>query len=219
MRETVVLLHGLLMRRPALVPMALRLRRRGFSPQLFGYSTLMADPDVATEALAARLRALAPGPVHLLAHSLGGLIALETLRRHPGLPAGRVVCLGSPIAGSAAARGLETRGLAWAAGRSGALLRAGLAALPDGVEVGMVAGTRRLGLGRFFGRFEGDSDGTVALRETQLPGLAAHARVHASHSGLIVSRESADLAARFFRTGAFADAAGADGERGPMPPV
>lgn len=219
MRETVVLLHGLLMRRPALVPMALRLRRRGFAPRLFGYSTLRADPDVATAALAARLRALGPGPVHLLAHSLGGLIALETLRRHPGLPVGRVVCLGSPLAGSAAARGLEARGLAWAAGRSGALLRAGLASVPTGVEVGMVAGTRRMGLGKFFGRFEGDSDGTVAVAETRLPGLAAHALIHASHSGLILSRDAADLAALFFRTGAFSAAAGTGDERGPMPPV
>ena len=219
MGDTVLLLHGLLMRRPALVPMALRLRRRGFAPRLFGYSTLLADPDVATAALAARLRMLGPGPVHLLAHSLGGLIALETLRRHPGLPVGRVVCLGSPIAGSAAARGLEARGLTWAAGRSGALLRAGLAVLPEGVEVGMVAGTRRMGLGQFFGRFEGDSDGTVAVAETRLPGRAAHALVHASHSGLIVARESADLAARFFRTGAFPGAAGTGDERGPMPPV
>lgn len=219
MGDTVLLLHGLLMRRPALVPMALRLRARGFAPRLFGYSTLLADPDIATAALAARLRALGPGPVHLLAHSLGGLVALETLRRHPGLPVGRVVCLGSPIAGSAAARGLEARGLGWIAGRSGALLRAGLPAVPEGVEVGMVAGTRRMGLGRFFGRFEGDSDGTVAVAETRLPGLAAHARIHASHSGLIVSREAADLSARFFRTGAFLEVAGADGERGPMPPV
>jgi pimeloyl-ACP methyl ester carboxylesterase len=219
MRETVVLLHGLLMRRPALVPMALRLRRRGFAPRLFGYSTLLADPDVATAALAARLRALGPGPVHLLAHSLGGLIALETLRRHPGLPVGRVVCLGSPIAGSAAARGLEARGLAWAAGRSGGLLRAGLASVPTGVEVGMVAGTRRMGLGKFFGRFEGDSDGTVAVAETRLPGLAAHALIHASHSGLILSRDAADLAALFFRTGAFSAAACTGDERGPMPPV
>jgi hypothetical protein len=86
----------------------------------------------------------------------------------------------------------------------------------------MVAGTRRMGLGRFFGQFEGDSDGTVAVAETRLPGLAAHALIHASHSGLIVSREAADLAARFFRTGAFVEGfetPGAGGERRPMPPV
>jgi pimeloyl-ACP methyl ester carboxylesterase len=208
MRETVVLLHGLLMRRPALLPMAWRLRRRGFAPRLFGYSTLLADPEIAIEALARQLRALAPGPVHLLAHSLGGLIALETLRRHPEVPVGRVFCLGSPIAGSAAALGLQSRGWGWMPGRSGALLRAGVPALPAGFEVGMVAGSRPMGLGRLFGHFEGAHDGTVAVAETRLPGLAGHAVIHASHSGLILSREAADLAAAFFRDG-----------RLPSPPV
>ena len=211
--ETVVLLHGLLMRRPALLPMAWRLRRRGFSPRLFTYSSLFADPEVATDALAARLRALAPGPVHLLAHSLGGLVALETLRRHPGLPVGRVLCLGSPIAGSAAARGLRARGWPFVPGRSGPLLAAGIAALPAGVDIGMIAGTRPVGLGKYFGRFDGPSDGTVAVAETRLPGLSAHVVIEASHSGLIVSPRAAELASTFFATGAF------DGGRPASPPV
>lgn len=205
MGETVVLLHGLLMRRPALLPMAWRLRRYGYAPRLFTYSSLFADPGVASDALAARLRALAPGPVHLLAHSLGGLVALETLHRHPGLPVGRVLCLGSPIAGSAAARGLRARGWPLVPGRSGPLLAAGIAALPAGVDVGMIAGMRAMGLGQFFGRFDGPSDGTVAVAETRLPGLAAHTVIEASHSGLIVSAVAAELAARFFATGAFGD--------------
>ena len=138
MGETVVLLHGLLMRRPALLPMAWRLRRRGFVPRLFGYSTLRVDPAVAIEALAA---------------------------------------------------------------------------LPAGVPVGMIAGSRPLGLGQFFGRFEGPSDGTVAVAETRLPGLAAHAVIPASHSGLIVSRVAAELAANFLATGAFPDG------RAASPPV
>ena len=213
MRETVVLLHGLLMRRPALLPMAWRLRRRGFAPRLFGYSTLLADPEIAIEALARQLRALAPGPVHLLAHSLGGLIALEALRRHPEVPVGRVFCLGSPIVGSAAALGLQSRGWPLVPGRSGALLSAGVATLPAGVPVGMIAGSRPLGLGQFFGRFEGPSDGTVAVAETRLPGLAAHAVIPASHSGLIASRVAAGLAASFFATGAFPDG------RAASPPV
>ena len=40
------------------------------------------------------------GPVALVGHSLGGLVALEALRRQPDLPVSRVVCLGSPLRGS-----------------------------------------------------------------------------------------------------------------------
>jgi hypothetical protein len=67
----------------------------------------------------------------------------------------------------------------------------------------MIAGSRPLGLGRLFGRFEGPHDGTVAVAETRLPGLAAHALIRSSHSGLIVSPEAAELAARFLATGGF----------------
>ena len=199
----VLLLHGLLMRRPGLLPIAWRLKQRGFAPVLFSYPTLWQSPDLAIARLATRLAGFGDGPVHLLAHSLGGLIAAETLNRHPELPAGRLVCLGSPISGSAAARGLAERRLAWIAGKSGGFLRQGLSRLPRGREIGMIAGSRSIGLGKLFGGLEGDNDGTVAVAETRLPGLTEHVVVGASHTGLILSVQAAELAANFLETGRF----------------
>jgi pimeloyl-ACP methyl ester carboxylesterase len=217
------LLHGLFMRRPALLPIAGRLRRRGFTPAFFIYPTVWQSPELAMERLAERVRAIAadaaaagaaggalPTPaanaaakVDLLAHSLGGLMVLETLNRFADLPIGRVVCLGSPIAGSAAARGLERRGLGWLSGKSGDFLRRGLMQVPPAGEIGMIAGTRSLGLGRLFGDFDGDNDGTVAVSETRLPGLTEHLLVPSSHSGLIFSAQVAEFAANFLETGRF----------------
>jgi pimeloyl-ACP methyl ester carboxylesterase len=191
------------MRRPALVLLAHRLRQRGFAPQIFGYSTLWRTPDQAMARLAAQLSTFGEQPVHVVAHSLGGLIAAETFNRYPGLPPGRLVCLGSPIAGSAAARGLAGGPMAFVSGRSGGLLRAGLPALPAGREIGMIAGTRPLGLGQLFGHFSDPSDGTVALSETRLPGLADHVQVASSHSGLIFTAEAGELVGRFLETGRF----------------
>jgi len=203
MSEPVLLIHGLMMRSPALLPLASRLRRRGFEPVFFSYATLWGAPALAMERLAMRLYALGAGPVHLVAHSLGGLIAAETLNRYQDLPTGRMVCLGSPIAGSAAARGLAERRLALVSGRSGGLLRGGLIQLPSRREIGMIAGSHSMGLGRFFGRFEGANDGTVAVSETRLPGLAEHVVIAASHSGLIFSGQAAELAGNFLETGHF----------------
>ena len=76
------------MRRPGLLPIAWRLKQRGFAPILFSYSTLWQSPELAMERLAQRLAAHGGEPMHLLAHSLGGLIAVETLNRHPDLPHG-----------------------------------------------------------------------------------------------------------------------------------
>jgi pimeloyl-ACP methyl ester carboxylesterase len=200
--ETVLLLHGLLMRRPALLPLAHRLRGFGYTPRLFGYSSLFDAPEATIDALAERLYALGKeGPVHVVAHSLGGLVAIEAFNRHAGLPDGRIVCLGSPLAGSAAARGLLQRRLGTLSGRSGPLLRAGLTRLPYGREIGMVAGSRPMGLGRFFGRLQGDNDGTVAVEETRVPGLAAHAIVPVSHSGLVFSAPAAALVRQFLGDG------------------
>ncbi len=203
MAEPVILLHGLMMRSPALWPLAARLRRRGFAPQCFDYGTLWGSPARASERLAMRLYALQPGPVHLVAHSLGGLIALDTLIKYQKLPPGRVVCLGSPLAGSSAARGLQRVGLGLVSGRSGPLLRSGLPQLPEARQVAMLAGGRSLGLGRFFGDFDGINDGTVAVWETRLPGLAGHRVLPVSHSGLIFSEAVAELTAYFLREGAF----------------
>ena len=141
MPEHVLLLHGLMMRSPAMVPMARRLRQRGFVVSIFSYSTLFQTPARAMERLAMRLYSYGEGPVHLVAHSLGGLVAVETLNRYQGLPTGRLVCLGSPLAGSSAARGLKARGLGFVSGRSGAFLRGGLIGLPSGRQVAMIAGS------------------------------------------------------------------------------
>jgi hypothetical protein len=88
-------------------------------------------------------------------------------------------------------------------GRSGPLLRAGLTRLPQDREIGMVAGTRSIGLGRFFGKLPGDNDGTVAVAETRVPGLAAHATLPVSHSGLVFSAPVAALVERFLHDGRF----------------
>ena len=65
----------------------------------------------ATAALAAKLRNLG-GTVHVIAHSLGGVIALETFAAASDLPPGRIVLLGAPVQGSRAARAIA----AWSLG-------------------------------------------------------------------------------------------------------
>jgi pimeloyl-ACP methyl ester carboxylesterase len=201
--QPVLLLHGLMMRRPALWLLARRLRRRGFAPVLFSYPTLWKSPAVAMERLAMRLYSFGNGPVHVVAHSLGGLIAVQACNQFQQLPAGRIVCLGSPLAGSSAARGLADKHLGWIAGRSGPLLRGGLAQLPPGRQVGMVAGVHSIGLGKYFGELDGPNDGTVAVWETRLPGMRDHVTVPSSHTGLVLSPLVAELTGNFLETGHF----------------
>lgn len=196
----VLLLPGLWMPRASMRWHAHRLRQAGYAPHLFGYAPVTQGPDAVLPALAEALRT----PSDVVAHSLGGLLALRTLQRYPDLPVGRVVCLGSPLAGSAAAGGLANRALGAAClGRSAELLRTGCPAWQGAAEVGVVAGEQPVGLGQFFGRFPGPSDGTVAVEETRLPGLADHAVIPTSHSGLLFSEAAARLALSFLGEGRF----------------
>jgi pimeloyl-ACP methyl ester carboxylesterase len=200
--QRIVLVHGIWNARSWLMPLARRLRDEGFEVDVFGYPSIIGGPEPAIAALIDRVRA--GGPVHLMGHSLGGMIVLEALRRAPDLPVQRAVCLGSPLCGSHAARSLGQR--RWTApvlGRSGALLQAGCQPWAGTVPVGMVAGNIARGIGRLIARFDGESDGTVGLAETRLPGLAAHCIVPASHTGLVFSADAARQAARFLREGRF----------------
>ncbi|MFC6838552.1 esterase/lipase family protein [Xanthomonas theicola] len=201
----VLLLHGIWNGRAWLGPLAWRLRRDRFRVATFGYSTVFGGAEAALPRLLRRIERLAAhGPAALVGHSLGGLIALDALRQALQAPVTRVVCLGMPLAGSAVAQALLRRGLGAALGRSAGLLQRGLGRWDGPAEVGMVAGSVAFGLGNRIAALGPQSDGTVALAETRLPGLRDHCMVRASHGGLLFSPLAARQAAAFLRHGRFA---------------
>ncbi|KAB7772315.1 cobalamin adenosyltransferase [Xanthomonas maliensis] len=197
----VLLVHGIWNSPLWLLPLARRLRQGGYRPALFGYASVLGGPAQAVPRLIGRLRAT--GAQALVCHSLGGLIAAQALRSAPELPVRRVVCLGSPLAGSGVARGLARRGLPWAMGRSADLLQQGVGHWDGPAEIGQVAGCVPRGLGHWLAPLGAVSDGTVSLGETQLPGLRDHCVVRASHSGLLLSPAAARQALAFLGSGRF----------------
>ena len=71
-------------------------------------------------------------------------------------------------------------------------------------EVGCIAGTVSIGLGRLVADFDEENDGTVAVSEPRLPGIADHVCMSVTHSGMVLSRRVADQAAHFLMNGKFA---------------
>jgi pimeloyl-ACP methyl ester carboxylesterase len=198
----VLVLHGIWNAKTWLTPLARRLRAQGFEVELFGYPSVFGGPEIAIDQL---IRRLSGSPrLHLVGHSLGGLIGLEALRRQPALPVSRMVCLGSPLCGSDAARSLGRR--PWTSpvlGRSGVFLQNGCQPWQGRTEIGVGAGNVARGIGRLLTRFDGPSDGTVAVAETRLAGLTDHCLVPASHTGLVFSRAAAAQAGHFLQHGHF----------------
>ena len=204
MTERVVLLHGLWLRGVAMAYLARRLRNEGFDPHTFDYATVRDGIDVASERLRERIDALGDGTVHLVGHSLGGLVAATILQRHPDLIDGRIVCLGSPLRGSAAARSLQgIPGGTAMLGHSVQLLERGLERWDGPQQLGVIAGRLPFGLGFLLGGVNAPHDGTVAVEETRLPGIADHRVIAAAHTGLVYSDEAARHTIVFLRDGRF----------------
>jgi len=207
MSEHVIMLHGLWMRGFALAMLHRRLMEAGFRVHRFDYLSVAATQQRILDRLQGRMRELAPEgeKVHLVGHSLGGLLALRACLSADGLPPGRIVCLGSPLKGSAAARAFAGwgRGGEVLLGHNRELLEQGFERWNGPRQVGMIAGSRPLGLGSVLGHIEGEHDGTVAVEETRLPGLTDHCVIETNHTGLLFSQDVARKVTQFLRDGQF----------------
>ena len=203
---SVVTVHGLWMRGNAMAVLQRRLATRGFEFHAFTYRSITSSLADCTAALT-EFVARAPGDtVHLVGHSLGGVLICSMLRAHLPARIGRVVCLGSPLRGSRTAERL----LRWPGGRKviGRCLGdvnacGGFSAWRDGVEVGSIAGRLPFGVGRLLGPFPEPNDGTVAVAETVIAGLTDHVVLPVSHVALLWSTRVAAQVEHFLEHGRF----------------
>ncbi|HVY05067.1 MAG TPA: alpha/beta fold hydrolase [Burkholderiales bacterium] len=204
MAEPVVLVHGLWMNALAMLPLANRIQRAGFDVTRFGYRSVKRGLSENARALAERCRHVG-AEINLVGHSLGGLVILSMLNQHADIKAKRVVLLGSPYADIASARGFAR--FAGAGGMMGLSIADWMGGarpgVPQGVELGVVAGDISFGLGRFLVALPPPNDGVVMLDETKVPGASDSIVVHVSHSGMLVSPEVGRAVCAFLRKGSF----------------
>ena len=202
--QDVILAHGLWVPGVVMHPLAARLERAGFRCHTFSYMGAARPLEAHAERLARRAREL--GRAHFVGHSLGGLVVVEALNRHPEIAAGRVVLLGTPARGCYAGRRIARHPAGrWLLGQSEALWREGRAARWTRPEaLGVVAGSLPLGLGRMFGRLPGVNDGVVSLEETAVEGMAERVVLHVGHSQMLVSARVAAQLVAFLSHGKFA---------------
>ena len=211
MSTVIVYVHGLWQRGAEAVLLRRRLARDlGADVRVFSYSSVAADGTTHARALAEYLRAIRADTLHLVGHSLGGLVIVKLFEEHSEaleqLPPGRIVLLGSPLRGSLTARNLARlpfgktimgrtvgeellvpRERRWIARR----------------DLGLIAGDLGVGLGRLLGRLGGASDGTILVDEVQIEGAADRAVLRVSHTGMVFSAAVAGQAGVFLNTGRF----------------
>jgi pimeloyl-ACP methyl ester carboxylesterase len=102
--DEVVLVHGLWYRCWSMAWLKRRLQRAGYRVRCFGYPTLAQAPEQSARALADFCARSEANVVHLVGHSLGGLVILAMLGQGAYHPTGRLLLLGTPLAGSSVVR-------------------------------------------------------------------------------------------------------------------
>jgi pimeloyl-ACP methyl ester carboxylesterase len=201
--KDVILAHGLWVPGVVMKPLAARLERAGFRCHTFSYMGAVRPLEAHADRLARMARDI--GPAHFIGHSLGGLVVMETLSRHPEVAAGRVVLLGTPARGCYAGRRIAGYpGGRWFLGQSEILWREGRAARWTRPEpLGVIAGTMPFGLGRIIARLPGPNDGVVRVEETAVDGMTERVVLSVSHSAMLISSRVEKNVAAFLNDGRF----------------
>ncbi|MGC3981979.1 MAG: alpha/beta hydrolase [Steroidobacteraceae bacterium] len=206
--ETIILVHGLWMTGMEMTMLKHRLETdHGYRCVMFSYASVTGHMiDHVT-----KLRELAQQQqcerLHFIGHSLGGVITYKLLESTNDLIPGRAVFMGSPLQGSRAVQAMSQWTLGRVAVGDAVCQELGASTVRhwDGRrDIGIVAGSANMGLGRFFSSdLANNSDGTVMIEETRLEGAADHIVLPVSHTTMVFSPLATRQVAKFLRDGKF----------------
>jgi pimeloyl-ACP methyl ester carboxylesterase len=203
--ETIILIHGLWMHGIVLLPHQRWLRAEGFSVRRFSYPSWRGSLAGNAHLLSRFVNESHGAVIHLVAHSLGGLVALKMLSQEPDARIRSIVLLGTPYAGCHCGIALAAQPVMNAlVGRTFKdWFSLPPPALQTAVGIGVIAGTRPIGLGRLIPGLARPNDGVIAVNETRIAAAGDSITLNVSHSGMLVSRVCAGQIASFLRTGMF----------------
>lgn len=147
-------------------------------------------------------------PLHIVAHSMGGLVTRSLLQRHRPTTLARVVMLGTPNHGSEVAD-LLARNAAyrWFYGPAGQELITGRLSKPAfadvaDFELGVIAGTRSIDpISSLIIRRP--NDGKVSVESTRLAGMKEHLILPVTHTFMPQNPVVKAAVIRFLQTGSF----------------
>jgi pimeloyl-ACP methyl ester carboxylesterase len=208
----VVLLHGLARTARSLRKMERALQGAGFATLNLDYPSRQHRLEALAEAIHPAIAEFAEsigGPLHVVTHSMGGLLARVYLARYRPHRLQRVVMLGPPNNGSEVADLLKDVRLFHAfygpAGQQvGTQQEECLTRLPPlDYAVGVIAGTRTMDPVSSFFIVPRPNDGRVSVASTELEGMADHIVLKTSHSLMLLHRGAIEQTIAFLREGRF----------------
>ena len=208
MREAVVFIHGIWMTGAEMILLRRRLSQCGFDCFNYRYQSLRRTPRENAVNLNKFLPTIQADVVHMVAHSLGGIVLLHLFDQYPHQKPGRVVMLGTPIRGSEVAQKMTSSH--WMKRLLGRSVDKGLLGdaprWQSGHELGMIAGTEGIGVGKLvmLGKLKQPNDGTVQLAATCSSCIKDHVALPYSHHGMLFAKPVAQAVCQFLQSGRFA---------------
>ena len=199
--HALILIHGLGAHWLVMSPLARRLQKQFGRVINWRYSSLWSGIEHHGQRISEQLQQLDDDPaverIHLITHSMGGIVARLALASRIPAKMGRMVMLAPPNSGSHVARSLAP-----VLGR----LCPPLVQLSDEVRsfVAMLPPPEKVDIGIIAAR----NDFLVAEPRTHLPTEKEHIVLPGLHSSLIWRKETAEQVAEFLQSGKFRPIAG-----------
>lgn len=200
-KEVIVLVHGLWMKGPELFYIRYKLWRQGYQGCQFHYSSISKSPEENAASLYQFVSKIDADVIHFVAHSLGGIVLNHLFQHHKIKQNGKVVMIGTPLNGSAAAAYLNKKKfLKKLLGKS--IIKGLLGDAPKWSykrKVCIVAGTSGIGAGQIVASsvMSKPNDGTVNLHETHLENADESHEIARSHFLLLASNKVVDIIIKF----------------------
>lgn len=216
--EGVLLLHGIARRASSLSRLEGALRAEGFATLNLDYPARKASIHTLAQIVGPRVADFAEGVdrLHVVTHSMGGLLARAMLTHRRPANLGRVVMLAPPNGGSEVADRLRRfsayRRFFGPAGFELSTRRdARLEALLGEIDypLGIIAGDRSLSPIESWFMLPRPNDGRVSVARTQVQGMTDHITVHATHTLIMRKPQVIRETLHFVRNGRFSTRSGA----------
>ncbi|MCK5902016.1 MAG: hypothetical protein KAG28_02610 [Cocleimonas sp.] len=191
-----------------------QLRQQGFIVHALSYDSVLKTPKENAKRLYQKISALRLNQLHLIGHSLGGIMILHLLATFNDLPKGRVVMLGTPIKGSWFAKTLKSWFLINQLLRNSMIQGLSGKDIPEWNstrEWGMIAGRYRFGMATLLGGLPEAGDGAVMIKETYHEAIKEHLILPIAHTQFLFSKETAVYIATFLNRGTFVQNSAVEG--------
>ena len=208
MKETVILLHGILKSSRHMKPLEKFLIAEGYSVQNIDYPSTKQTLEELTEIVWKKIKIPKNRSVHFIGYSMGGLLVRAMLSKYSVPNLGRVIQLATPNGGSEVADVFKNfwfyKKIFGPAGQQLITDQKAIQKLLGKVnyDLGIIAGTKSIDpFSSFF--LKGQNDGKVSVEKTKIIGMKAHTTVSVSHLFFPRNKKVHRNVLSFLKTGKF----------------